>query len=418
MIGPHAWRKVVCPFALLLGCSESSGPPADAEPLRFAEIAAGTGFTCGLTADGAAYCWGNADPIFGLNDPTAPEQCRFGPCSTHPRRLAFNQPLTGLSANDRYACALEAGGTPYCWGRILVDVDGSYNFGDVPTPLPNGIALASISAGLSHICGVAVDGQAHCWGDFEGGRRGDPTIGFDTSFATFVPNLVAGGLSFQDVAAGLLGTCGLTLDGEAYCWGSNGLGALGNPVATVQQECGLSRRPCAVVPGLIAGALRFTALTGGSGHVCGRTAAGELYCWGYNWANQVGSADATAETCPDAAEERCSSAPAAVFSSATPPFAKVRAGGSSTCALDDAGNAFCWGDNSYGQIGNGGGQVPVPNPVFGDLRFRDIAVAADHACAITLEGLAYCWGDNEGGQLGTGDSRDSNEPVAVAGPVP
>lgn len=403
---------------LLLGCGDGAGPPADTDPLHFVSIAAGTGFTCGLTANGDAYCWGSADPIFGLSDPTAPEQCRFGPCSTRPRRLTATQPLTGLSANDRYACALAAGGTPYCWGRILVNSDGSYHFGDVPSPLPNGIALSAISAGLSHICGVALDRQAHCWGDFEGGRRGDPTIGFDTSFATFVPNLVAGGLSFQEVDAGWYGTCGLTLDGEAYCWGSNGLGALGNPAATVQQECGLSRRPCALAPGLIAGGLRFTDLTGGAGHVCGRTAGGELYCWGNNGASQLGGAGPTAEPCPDEPDERCSSAPVKVFSFGNLPFAKVRVGGSSTCALDDAGSASCWGDNSYGQLGNGGGPVQVPNPILGDLRFLDIAVAADHACAITLEGLAYCWGDNDGGQLGTGDRRDSNEPVAVAGPSP
>lgn len=133
---------------LLLGCGDGAGPPADTDPLHFVSIAAGTGFTCGLTANGDAYCWGSADPIFGLSDPTAPEQCRFGPCSTRPRRLTATQPLTGLSANDRYACALAAGGTPYCWGRILVDSDGSYHFGDVPSPLPNGIALSAISAGL------------------------------------------------------------------------------------------------------------------------------------------------------------------------------------------------------------------------------------------------------------------------------
>jgi alpha-tubulin suppressor-like RCC1 family protein len=71
------------------------------------------------------------------------------------------------------------------------------------------------------------------------------------------------------------------------------------------------------------------------------------------------------------------------------------------------------GDNSSGQLGNGGGSSPIPTPVAGDHRFSTIAVTEDHACALTLEGEAYCWGQNRTGQLGTGNNIDSNEPVAV-----
>jgi hypothetical protein len=91
----------------------------------------------------------------------------------------------------------------------------------------------------------------------------------------------------------------------------------------------------------------------------------------------------------------------------------MSAGGNSTYALDPDGAAYCWSDNSSGQLGNGGGSAPIPLLVAGDHRFSTIAVTTDHACALTLEGEAYCWGENRAGQLGTGNNIDSNEPVAV-----
>jgi alpha-tubulin suppressor-like RCC1 family protein len=291
-----------------------------------------------------------------------------------------------------------------------VDVDAVHKFGPEPVPLPNGVALNSISTGESHICGVAADHQAYCWGDFEGGRRGDPLIGFDTSYATFQPNVVGGGLEFAEVRAGSVGTCGLTVGGQAYCWGSNAAGTLGDPAATVQQNCGLAPSPCAPAPVPVAGGHQFTALSGSRLHVCGVTPPAELYCWGSDVAHQIGAPDPRG-LC---AATPCEAAPAKVFATEAT-FATVSAGGLSTCGLTGDGIGYCWGDDSYGQLGIGGGPADLPVQVAGGHRFKAIAVAIDHACALSLDGDAFCWGENGDGQLGTGDQKDSNEPVAVVG---
>jgi alpha-tubulin suppressor-like RCC1 family protein len=399
----------------LAACSDGTSPPVEPEPLRFTAITASTGATCGLAVEGDAYCWGSS--FGGLFGARTLEQCpptQFA-CTTRPLRIHSPVQLTSVSANSTfgsYACGLDTSGLPYCWGTMLVDFDGAYNLGLVPTALPGGVPLTSISMGEAHICGVATTHEAYCWGTFEGGRRGDPLIGFDTSTATFQPNAVGGGLDFAEVVAGSMGTCGLTLTGQAYCWGSNYHGSLGDPAAPVQQECGLARSPCATAPVPVAGGHLFTALTGATGHVCGPTAAGELYCWGLDNANQLGTGEPP-ELCDDAL---CVNRPALVLASGVV-FTSVSAAGSSTCALDADDVAFCWGDNSSGQIGNGGGMASVPVPVSGDRRFKTIAIAGDHACALTADGEAFCWGENSAGQLGTGDQRDSNEPVAVVGPV-
>jgi alpha-tubulin suppressor-like RCC1 family protein len=390
------WGCAVAGLLALGACGDGSGPGDEPAPLRFGALTVATGVSCGLTADGVLYCWGNGN--------------------TRPGRFQSTLTFASVSAVSttfsNYACGLDTSGQPYCWGSMLVNVDGAHNFGPTPVALPTPVPLSSLSAGVSHICGVAASHEAYCWGDFEGGRRGDPLIGFDTSYATFEPNLVGGGLQLTEVAAGDVSTCGLTTGGQAYCWGSDALGQLGDPAAPVQEHCGLAPGPCAPGPVPVAGGHQFTALSGTDAHVCGRDTTGELYCWGLNDSRQVGTNVEPAELC---GELLCVKQPALVDRGAigATSFGSVSAGGNSTCALDPDGAAYCWGDNSSGQLGNGGGSASIPLPVAGDHRFSTIAVTEDHACALTLEGEAYCWGENRAGQLGTGNNIDSNEPVAV-----
>lgn len=409
-------RVLSCiPPALLLAACTSEGPtpPLEPQPLHFTTIAVSNENSCGLTDDGTAYCWGGNTfgSFFGA---TVLPDCagqQFS-CTTRPFRIATPVRMIALSMNSSfgsYACGLDTGGLPYCWGNMLVDVDMGHPLGEVPTALPGGVSLARISVGVSHICGVATTSEVYCWGDFEGGRRGDPTIDFDTSAATFEPNVVAGGLQFAQVAAGSWGTCGLTTSGEAFCWGSNAFGGLGDPAAEVQQDCGLGFAPCAPGPVPVAGGHQFASLSGSGSHVCGHTPAGQVYCWGTNGFGQVGTEEQVTEGC-------CVRQPALAFAPDVS-FTSVSAAGNSTCgvALDGAG--YCWGDNSSGQLGNGGGLGLTAVRVLGDHHFTSIAIAEDHACGLTDEGAAFCWGQNASGQLGTGDLRDSNEPVAVVGPA-
>ncbi len=89
-------------------------------------------------------------------------------------------------------------------------------------------------------------------------------------------------LTFSAVSGGTLHTCGLTAGGDAYCWGFNDNGALGDGTTTQR-----------LTPVLVSGGLSFASLSAGGGHTCGLTAGGDAYCWGFNDNGQLGDGTTT-----------------------------------------------------------------------------------------------------------------------------
>src|SRR3954470_18077865 len=98
--------------------------------------------------------------------------------------------------------------------------------------------------------------------------------------------------------------------------------------------------------------------------------------------------DAESPTAPES-----TSAPTAATAAALPIFTFLAVGGQHTCALDASGAAWCWGDNSDGQVGDGQAlSRTTPGRVAGGLRFVQISAGSRTTCAITTQNLAYCWG--------------------------
>ena len=237
--------------------------------------------------------------------------------------------------------------------------------------------FTAVSAGYFHTCGLALGGQAYCWGE---GLLGDG------------PVAVAGGISFVSISSGRDHRCGLTAAGEAYCWGYNNTGALGDG----SQE---SRS----VPTRVAGGLVFASVLAGYQHSCGLTLAGAAYCWGSNFYGEVG----------DGGSNTNRLTPTPVSGSMT--FLSVSPGRNFSCGVTVSHAAYCWGDNSDGELGNGTNtNAATPIAVAGGLTFNSVGAGGFHACGLTPGGQVYCWGRNQLGTLGTGTTVSSNVPMPVS----
>jgi hypothetical protein len=206
-------------------------------------------------------------------------------------------------------------------------------------------------------------------------------------------------------AGGEYHTCGVTIAGAAYCWGSNLVGQLGDGTTTSSP-----------VPVAVSGQLTFSSLSVGGLRSCGLITSGAAYCWGNNFYGQLGDGSTNS-----------SSVPMAVSGGLT--FSAVSAGGQRhACGLTTSGAAYCWGWNVSGQLGTGSNTGPEecfltesgettpcskrPVAVTGGLTFRDVSVGQVHSCGTTVAGTVYCWGS--GAAVGNG-STGSNLPVKVAG---
>lgn len=147
--------------------------------------------------------------------------------------------------------------------------------------------------------------------------------------------------------------------------------------------------------------LTFAQVSLGGDHACGLTAAGVAYCWGNNLYGQLGDGTYLEH-----------SAPAAVVGGLT--FSTIVAGDTTTCGITTGHDAYCWGNNSSYQLANGTTNNS-DTPVLIGSNFTAITVGDSHICAINTSNDAYCWGDNTYGRLGDGTTTARNTPTAVTG---
>jgi len=258
-----------------------------------------------------------------------------------------------------------------CWGLDRADAD------------PVSADLVSVSVGTAHACGLTRAGAAVCWGENRDGQLG--TGSGPARASAGQPVAIPNGESLEQVTAGGDHTCALTTSGKAYCWGKNSFGQNGDG-GTRNHD----------LPVEVRASTPFASISAGGSHTCAIGTDGAVYCWGDNFSGAVGTNRFEAESLPVNVDE-------GRFG-----FAKVYAGGKSTCALTAQGEAYCWGENRYGQVGVGNrtDRVDLRRPVQRDIRFNELALGERHACGLARGGELYCWGDNAFGQLGNGASAD------------
>jgi alpha-tubulin suppressor-like RCC1 family protein len=242
--------------------------------------------------------------------------------------------------------------------------------------------FVSVSAGENHTCGLTSNGQVYCWGDGSVGQ-----LGSGTAESSLRPVAVEGGLRFNSINVGWDHTCGITSEGEAYCWGRGRYGRLGNGSAENQ-----------LVPTAVTGGLSFTSVNPGLLHTCGITTEGDAYCWGRGADGRLGYDSIESSLVP-------------VQVAGDLKWGSINAASATTCGIDTGGNAYCWGSGDFGNLLGQGeddrGGKQVPGAVAGGFTFapESISVGTDHTCALTPDGEAVCWGRGRYGKLGIGSSE-------------
>ncbi len=378
-----------------VGCGDDPTGPISSP---FVSITAGVVHTCGVGQNGEAYCWGwNRDGQLGdgtKDDRAAPVRVQSG-------GVAFE----ALSGGGAHTCGLGTDGFIYCWGFNLNGQlgDGTMDSRTAVARIDGGIAFDEISVGASYSCGLSSAQGAFCWGWNERGQLGDgSTVDRPTPVTT------ADGIPLVSISASSFHSCGVTAAGDAYCWGQNESGQLGDGTTTDSPT-----------PVQVAGGQLFQSVSTGFRHTCGISVDGEAFCWGYGELGQLGNGTSASW-----------SQPVAVTGSMT--FTQLSAGtGNFTCGITPGGDAFCWGFNNNGQLGElssddctdpeqGNIQACALDPlaVSGGLTFRQITAGTQHSCGLSTDNVAYCWGLGNLGQLGTGEKGDLLivvEPARVAG---
>lgn len=302
----------------------------------FVTLTVGNGFACGLTAGGAAFCWGN--------DPTDTTFGRGSTISGAPHRIGGELVFRLISAGDGLVCGVSMDGRGYCWGGNSYGELG--NGTTLPSLVPTAIAgthdFVALSAGSGHACGVTSNGETYCWGRNDAGQLGssssgtcDVVIEDDYYYGAYiehtpcssVPLRVSEVPALASVSAGD-GTCGLTGDGQAFCWGRSSAVHL---VSSTLRFTSISRtQQIASEPP--------PATTVREASMCGATASGAVYC---------GDADGLVTVATNL------------------PLSTIVAGRSHQCGIArDTGLAYCWGGNADAALGNGSRTTTsVPTPV-------------------------------------------------------
>jgi alpha-tubulin suppressor-like RCC1 family protein len=334
---------------------------------------------------------------------------------------------TAVANGGFYTCALLSTGGVACWGaNTLGELGDGLSTGPeeclgfaCSTKAVSVVGMSdatAITANSSETCALLSTGGVDCWG-------GGPPRCHEFDSCITKPMAVTG---ITDATA-IAGSCALLSTGAVDCWGGNLWGELGDGTTEPSE-----------VPVQVHGITNATAISSQGADACALLSTGAVDCWGDNSFGQLGDATSTGpEKCYISAEqdETCSTTPVAVTGITDARAIATSAG--QTCAVLSKGGVDCWGENDFGQLGDGSSAGPercmigtepylcstIPVAVSNLTNATTITVGIDDTCALLSTGEVDCWGVAEDGALGDNASAGPEEcrlscsrmPVTVSG---
>ena len=364
--------------------------------------------TYGLTNAGALYVWGtnNGSGQFGTNGVAV---------SSSPVLVVGGLTFSNFWATGSTTFGITQSGKLYAWGQnsaansFSLGVNTNTTAYSSPVLVSGGLNFTMVQPAQNQVVGgLTTAGQLYMWGNNANGNLGD-----GTSVSRSSPVLVVGGLLFNSFitysnsGSGNV-TLGITPSGTLYSWGSSASGALGNGTSSSVSS------PVLVLGGLTWSSISLVVDSVASYPIVfGLTNSGALYSWGSNSFGMLGNGTVNTTF----------SSPTLVLGGLS--FQNIitsqlqsntEVGVNSIYGLTNGNSLYAWGQNSYGQLGDGtASNRSSPVAVLGGLKFSQVVVTNNSAFGITPAGVLYAWGLNTGGQLADGTNLNRSSPVAVLG---
>jgi alpha-tubulin suppressor-like RCC1 family protein len=303
-----------------------------------------------------------------------------------------------ISAAGRHELALRANGTVLAWGddtfgQLGNGIVSSNGDSEVPVAVPGLSTVTAVAAGEEHSLALLANGTVMAWGDNHEGQLGNGTT--RTSAA---PVPVQGLTGVTAIAAGSLFSLALLSDGTVMAWGDNREGQLGN--GTLRNSS---------VPAPVKSLSGVTAIAAGALHSLAVLANGTAMAWGDNELGQLGVGRKVSLRVVPTAVAKISG------------ITQIAGGEQHSVALLSDGSVWVWGDNGEFQLARrngfpgGIGQSNVPLLVPGLGKAKAIAAGGSFSLAVVAGGKVRGWGDNAFGQLGNGGAETGPALVTAIG---
>jgi alpha-tubulin suppressor-like RCC1 family protein len=307
---------------------------------------------------------------------------------TYPLTIQATDAHGATTTNTYHLTIGVPGQTAYAWGDNEGGQlgDGTYTNRPIASQVGTDTHWAQVSAGYWHTVAVRTDGTLWAWGGNGAGQLGD-----GTTTNRLTPVQVGTDTHWAQVSAGMWHTVAVKTDGTLWAWGYNYYGELGD--GTVIDR---------LSPVQVGVDTHWASVAAGAWHTVAVKTDGTLWTWGWNREGQLGDGSTTNQHAP-------------MQVGTDTHWASVAAGyGADTVAVKTDGTLWAWGDNGFGQLGDGTTTARLtPVQVGTDTHWASVAAGAGHTVAVKTDGTLWAWGYNHYGELGDGTTTDRATPVQV-----
>jgi hypothetical protein len=317
----------------------------------------------------------------------------------------FSAPSTATTlSNFDHSLALKSDGTVVAWGNGGSGVLGAASYlssSIAPVAVSVVSNVVSVAAGRDHSLVLKDDGTVWAWGSSQYGQLGTGRF----NISSYVPVQVPGLTDVVAISAGDMFSAAVTADGSVWTWGRNKWGSLTYGMLG-------NTGPDSATPSKVSGVSGVKAVAASQAFMLALKTDGTVWAWGRNNRGQLGNGVDPTTTPPIGAP-----APVLNLTGVT----AISASFEFSMALKSDGTVWVWGDDYYGQLGNGLpvivsgvnyiGINSVPKPITSLSGVKAISAGLFNAAAIKSDGTVWTWGVNSSGQLGLGTTAQPPIPI-------